>query len=199
MIKPRLFAPLVATAAIAGVILLLNSPARQAQASQTQTRKAETGQAQTGQAKSAQIKYFCDDSSNPPTTVASTLRGKIALIRWATTLGGGEYDPLKRCQVVSARFQTLYDNKQLRFLTTGRMNGQNVICAAADRNGGCLPNGLLFTLKPGSNPRTTLQQMFNLGKLATGGPILESTQQRLYVDLNELLETAPPAPKTQTP
>lgn len=178
MIKQQLITPLVAASAIASLSILISS--------------------QSGQAQS--IKYFCDNSSSPPTTVASTPRGKIPLIRWSTTLGGGEYDPLSRCRVVSARFQTLYDSKSLRFLTTGRMNGQNVICVAADRNGGCLPNGLLFTLKPGSNPRTTLQQMFNISRLATSGPILESTQQRLYIDLNELLEAVPPPPAaTKTP
>jgi hypothetical protein len=135
-------------------------------------------------------KYFCDTSGRVPATVARTPRGNVTVIRWATTLGGGAFDPTNRCQQVSARFQNLNETNQLRFITTGRMNGQNIICVAAQKNGGCLPNGLLFTLKPGSNPRTTLQQMVNISRSATNGPILESSQARLYVDMNDVLQNA---------
>lgn len=144
-------------------------------------------------------KYFCDTSGRTPTTVARTNRGVVTIVRWNATLGGGAYDPATRCQQVSARFQNLHENRMLRFITTGRQNGQNIICVAAERNGACLPNGLLFTVRPGNNPRTVLQQMVNISRLASSGPIYESSQPRLYVDMEEILagngdET--PAPTT---
>jgi hypothetical protein len=139
-------------------------------------------------------KYFCDTSGSAPATVATTKRGTITVVRWATTLGGGNYDPVTRCQQVSARFQALNEAGTLRFITTGRQNGQNIICVAGERNGPCLQNGLLFTLKPGANPRNTLQQMVNISRMASSGPILESSQQRLYVDMDELLAGTATAP-----
>jgi hypothetical protein len=147
-------------------------------------------------------RYFCDTSGRTPATVARTARGtSVVVVRWSTTLGGGAFDPVSRCQTVSARFQNLADAKMLRFITTGRQNGQNIICVAGERNGGCLPNGLLFTLKPGSSPRATLQQMVNISSRATGGPIYESANARLYVNMDDLLAgaesvetTAPTAP-----
>jgi Circadian oscillating protein COP23 len=152
---------------------------------------------QPGLAQST-TKYFCDTSGRVPATVAQTARGKVKVVSWNTTLGGGQFDPVTRCQQVSARFQTLSESKMLRFITTGRQNGQNIICVAAERNGGCLPNGngLLFTLRPGANPRATLQQMVNISRMATSGPIMESSQQRLYVNMDELLQNAATEPNT---
>jgi hypothetical protein len=144
----------------------------------------------------ATTKYFCDTSGTVPATVAQTARGKVRVVSWNKTLGGGQFNPITRCQQVSERFQNLSEKKMLRFITTGRMNGQNIICVAGERNGACLPNGLLFTLSPGANPRASLQQMVNISSRANSGPIMESSQQRLYVDMDELLQKATTEPNT---
>uniref|UniRef100_B8HP26 Circadian oscillating protein COP23 n=1 Tax=Cyanothece sp. (strain PCC 7425 / ATCC 29141) TaxID=395961 RepID=B8HP26_CYAP4 len=132
------------------------------------------------------VKFFCDEANAIPTTTARTAQGNVAIIRWASTLGDN-YDPLTRCRQVSARFQSFYDQRLLRFLTTGRMNGQNVVCVALKRGEDCIrPNGLLFTLKPGSNPRNTLLQLVNVSN-KVGGPLYESSAERVYLDMDQVL------------
>jgi hypothetical protein len=144
--------------------------------------------AQSAQAQA--IKFTCDTSGDVPATVVRIQRGNIALIQWKRTIGGGDFDPITRCNQVSNRFQSFHERKQLRFLTTGRRNGENIICVADERNGPCLADGQLFTLKPGANPRKTLEQLANLSSRARGGPISESTGERLYVDMDKLLEAS---------
>jgi hypothetical protein len=139
--------------------------------------------AQPGVAQTA--KYICDTSGQDPRTMANTPQGQVTILRWTRTVG--DLDPQKRCQIVSERFQTLHQQGALRFLTSGRQNGQNIICVAAQRGGACLPNGLLFTLKPGASPRETIRQMVNLSRSATRTRHIDETNARIYVSFDELL------------
>jgi hypothetical protein len=54
-----------------------------------------------------------------PTTYANNGRGKIAVVRWETKYFKN-YSPQERCEEVSPRFQTAYDNGSLLFLTMVR-------------------------------------------------------------------------------
>ncbi len=109
----------------------------------------------------AKARYFsCDTINGVPTTVANMSNGrKVPMIRWVSnTFDNDGWSPSRRCQTVSARF-TEYNNKnQLRYLTTGKMNGVNVICVALNKGDRC--SGLVYTLKPGQNPTYTLNKLF---------------------------------------
>jgi Circadian oscillating protein COP23 len=131
-------------------------------------------------------RFFCDTSGGTPTTVAQTKQQKVVLVRWATTVGGGQYPPLVRCQQVSAKFQSLNEQGRLRFITTRRINGSHVICAAPQKNKPCFEDGQLLTLKPGSDPRKALTEMFRLRVGATGSGLLE-TSPILHVNLDDCL------------
>ena len=87
------------------------------------------------------------------------------------------WSPEARCQEVSKRFESYHRDGTLNFLTTGRMNRQSVVCVAQSQGGPC--SGLLFTLKPGSNPGQTLQKLLDVRHRATG-PLNESASARLY-------------------
>ena len=69
-------------------------------------------------------------------------------------------------------------------LTSGRINGMPVICAAMARGAGCANDGLLYTLKPGQNAGETLRKLL-LVRVKSVGPLTE-TSQRLYVSMEEL-------------
>jgi hypothetical protein len=140
-------------------------------------------------------KFFCGDSGGVPTTMASTSRGPIPVIRWVSNLGDGEYSPRARCQSVSERFQRYYDSGQLNYLTTGTENGTDIICVTAAPGGNCA--GTLFTLKPGSNPNQTLKQLF--GVQNSVGPLNEGISHN-YIAMEDILQKRPvddESPKVQ--
>jgi hypothetical protein len=132
-------------------------------------------------------KFYCGQSKGVPTTMAKTSRGAVPVIHWLSTLGEN-YTPAKRCQIVSEKFQTFYNDGTLNYLTTGVMNQLPVICAAQQENGPC--SGVLFTLKPNSDPGQTLQRLLSIRDRAPGLVLNESAPQ-LYVNMADFLNTAP--------
>jgi Circadian oscillating protein COP23 len=137
------------------------------------------------QAKSQDISFVCSSSRGVPTTIAQTPVGETPVIRWVND-SFDEYDPQTRCELVSAKFQQYYREGTLKHLTTGRKNGENIVCVAAYENGPCAQQ--LFTLKSDSNPSKTLAQLINI-RDRSGRPINQSNE-RLYVNIEELLNQA---------
>ncbi len=138
------------------------------------------------QAKSVQTTNFvCRMWQQIPMTVAITpAQETIPVILWDSKhFSNSGYDPRTRCQLVSNRFQFFYESGQLNYITTGRMNRMPVVCVTDTYGGAC--NGLLFTLKPGSNPSQTLQELMRI-RLRQKGPLNE-TSGRIYIDFQEYL------------
>lgn len=151
------------------------------------TVTADSSQAETGPNK-----FSCGQSQGVPATVAQTQRGVVPVIRWASNhFDKSGFTPEVRCQMVSERFQTYYTDDRLNFLTTGVMNKMPVICVAQYKGSDC--SGLLFTLKPGRDPAQTLRNLLSVRDRASG-PINESTSSRIYIDINQYLQTAPVEP-----
>lgn len=141
-------------------------------------------------------RYFCAIKNGAPTTFARTPRGNVPMIRWVSHLGGR--DPLQRCQEVTDRFQTFSDNGSLRFLRSGILNGQPVLCAARFRGGTCDQSTVLITLQPGQDPQLVRQQLIDIASRASSGPIRLRSNEVIfyeegepYVNIDKLLETAP--------
>lgn len=131
--------------------------------------------------------FECSTINGVPTTIARTSQKQVAVIRWVSDFGSERgFTPQKRCQLVSARFQEYYTQGKLNFLTTGRKNGQNIICIAETQGGNC--TGQLFTLKPEANPGETLKNLLNI-RTGAGGPLNE-TNDRVYIDMNQYLRDA---------
>ena len=129
------------------------------------------------------IRYVCGkDKDGTPTTVAKLPNADVVVIKWMKSMG--DFNPQKRCEIVSGRFQTHAQNRTLKFITSGTMNGQQVICVAGQRNGGCLSDGLLFTLRPGENPRRFLVGLLNLSKYAGAPPLINNCYAKPNFDLN---------------
>ena len=132
--------------------------------------------------------FVCGSSSGVPSTNAVKADGKqVPVIKWTSNVfDSAGWSPQRRCQEVSARFDQYLKEGRLNYLTTGRLNGVPVICTAQSRGGAC--DGLLYTLKPGQNATATLQNLLEI-RVKARGPLNE-TSSRLYVSLDELLNTA---------
>ena len=132
--------------------------------------------------------FYCGQASGAPATLAKTASGKsVAVIRWtSSTFNSAGWSQSKRCQAVSERFELYRKQGRLQYLTTGRMNGQAIICTAASNGGAC--EGLLYTLKPGQNPSKTLADLLDVRTKAKG-PLNETTG-RLYIKMSDLLDSA---------
>ncbi len=145
--------------------------------------------------------YSCIELNGKPTTVAYTRRGRIDLIAWQNDFfQGSGWDPKSRCNEVSKRFQQFSDAGELRYITTGKVNGYNVICLAHPRRpqkNVCKNNGLLITLEPKDNPEQVKNQLFDVAARISGGPITRGCPsnpnyyQGPILNLNKFLQCAP--------
>ncbi|AKG24287.1 hypothetical protein IJ00_25860 [Calothrix sp. 336/3] len=127
-----------------------------------------------------------------PMTVAYSPDGrKVAMIRWlSNNYFSTDWNALRRCTEVSRRFQKSYDNGTLRFITAGNLNNQPVICATTKRNQPCTENNLLFTLRPGTNPKTALNQLMDRRGLVAGNPYTVRGSNRMSVNFDAYLKGA---------
>ena len=136
--------------------------------------------------------FFCGSSKDGvPTTFVQTTRGKISMIRWVSSyFTPSGYEPQRRCDQVSSRFQAYQNQGILNFITTGLEQRQEVICVSNDNGGPC--SGLLFTLKPGESASRVIQGLFDIGRYGLN-PIQQSSDssERVYIDIKTFLETAP--------
>jgi len=132
--------------------------------------------------------FTCGTAAGVPATNAVTSSGKqVPVIRWtSSTFNDAGWSQQRRCEEVSARFDTYLMQGRLTYITTGRMNGLPVICTAPSKGSGC--DGLLFTLKPGQDATATLKNLLEI-RVKARGPLNETTS-RLYVSLDELLSNA---------
>jgi Circadian oscillating protein COP23 len=152
-----------------------------------------------GQAEPSSPKFYCGQSQNIPTTLAKTRRGSVPIIRWQSTAFGENYPPAVRCQKVSERFQAYYEDDSLNFLSAAYLNKQPVICAVPYKGAPCK---VLFTLKPGSDPKRTLRQLLSIRDRTTTIVLNESFVPGAdsgFVDMNDFLNTAPVEPESSAP
>lgn len=128
--------------------------------------------------------FFCGQDSGTPTTMVRTPTGDRSFIRWTSShFSGSGWSAEQRCKVVSERLQTAHSRGNLKFITTGRMNDQPVICSANSDGGRCLD--LLYTLKPGQDPVQALRALLS-ARQGSSGPVSE-TSSRVYMSLADLL------------
>ncbi|WP_293333591.1 MULTISPECIES: COP23 domain-containing protein [unclassified Microcoleus] len=134
--------------------------------------------------------FFCATLNRQPVTLVRTPRGNVPLVRWTSN----NYFPppwtaQKRCQEVGRRFQRNYDNGTLKYINTGTLNGEPVVCAAVNKDDACTNRTLLFTLKRGSDADATLQRLMDRRGLASGYILSETGPGS--VDVDRYLEETP--------
>jgi hypothetical protein len=173
--KYQLFAPL-----LTGFALALGATAAMNQSSMEQNNK-----------------YFCAFLNSTPTTFVRTPRGNISMIRWVS-YSTPDWQPVRRCQEVSARFQRFYDNDTLKSIGTGTVSNLPVLCAVRYSGDSCNNDNLLLTPPPGTDRQEALNKLLDLRALAagrtidmSGGKLATYVNGESYVNLEELLQIAP--------
>lgn len=136
--------------------------------------------------------YTCVNYKGKPTTVVDTPRGKIQLIVWESDyFRHSGWNPQKRCQEVTKRFQEFSDKGTLKYVTTGKMNKYPVICVGKQVPGGgfqCQSDGLLITLQANDNPDQVLRDLFTSAAKVGGTPI---TRGKTVVSITQFIDNAP--------
>ena len=134
----------------------------------------------------SKVKYICETSGCFPITYVVTPTEKIEFIAWKSqAFKNSGYPAQKRCEKVSQRFQYHSDVGNLRYITTGKINNQKVICVARSKNSSCISGGLLLTLESKDNPKKVLTELFNVStrkqkmSITRGKPI--------YIDVDAYL------------
>jgi hypothetical protein len=145
-------------------------------------------------------KFFCGTSNGQPATLVRGNTRNFPLIRWTDNSFPPPWNAQQRCEEISQRLQRFHDNKVLDYIGAKMWRGQPVLCIT-DNRGNCRDDGLLVTLKPGTNlPQTFSRLRFNL-QGGAGSPLELSgddaiiyTNGEAYLDINKLLPQEDEAP-----
>ena len=131
--------------------------------------------------------FVCGVSNGSPATIAVKADGsRVPLIRWTSTIfDSAGWSRERRCSEVSGRFDTLFRQGRLSYITTGRINRLPVICTSASKGSGCSSDTLLYTLKPGQDATAALRALLEI-RVKARGPLNE-TSERLYIHVDELI------------
>lgn len=129
----------------------------------------------------------------PTTFVQSGPNEYRGVIRWSSDyFSGSGYTPMRRCEEVTARFNTLDARPgKIDIITTGYLNGELVIYAPSSGRERANSANLLFTLKRGDDPKQKLAQFLNIRAGASSSPMFESSSDSATVDFNKFLESVP--------
>lgn len=143
-------------------------------------------------AKAGSLNFFCGTAQGAPTTIVKHPRhGNLSIIRWTSNFGSNVgYTPQRRCNEVTNRFQKYHNQGQLKYLTTGKINGQQVICVTNTQGGNC--QGLLYTVKPNDKASQRLKRLIERREKAQGPSMEENFgnngSSRYYANFETLVE-----------
>jgi Circadian oscillating protein COP23 len=120
--------------------------------------------------------FTCTAVDGRLATAVKTKKGNVPLVYWdSSAFTGAGFNPEVRCKKVTQRFTNLYDNGQLKYLAAGTVSRQPVICGLKVSRSSCNSNNMLFTLKPGSDPRNVLRQLNAVRNRAAGSSAVEES------------------------
>jgi hypothetical protein len=119
--------------------------------------------------------FTCADVSGRLATAVKTKKGDVPLIYWDSGAFGASFSPQVRCQKVTQRFTNLYGSGQLKYLAVGKVSSQSVICGLKVSKANCNSENMLFTLKPGSDPRNVLRQLNAVRNRAANSAAVEES------------------------
>ncbi len=136
---------------------------------------------------------------NIPATVAWVpQRGKnVPIIYWKSDyFSKVGWDGQARCDDVSPKFQTFYDNGRLNYLINGKNGAYPVVCAAVEEQGeSCNGDNQLFQLKRQQDGALALSQLMDLLENKTSQPLYQSSgvgsSKQIAVSMEDFLMNAP--------
>lgn len=149
---------------------------------------------------SDRVTFYCGTVSESetgdtiPTTLAYVPQRKtnIPIVAW-TDDSIAAWNPERRCDAVSARFQTFHQDGRLNYLSDGQVAGEQVICALLEKQEECSGDNQLFQVRQGTDSEEVIVGIKEIlkGKRSETEVIYQSSGDRNYVSISGLLENAP--------
>ncbi|MCM1981543.1 COP23 domain-containing protein [Lyngbya confervoides] len=215
--KPAVMA--VATA-IAGLSVPLTGLSREAQLlANPATAPGETMGASEGKTAVVQetlldpkqLHFYCkevQDPTSPGNKIVSTVvwvperQGNVRLVGWKSEyFSSAGFDPAKRCEAVSPKFQQAYEQGRL-LLTAGHLGGYPVVCGVKDKSESCNRENQLFTLKPHDRPMEVLLRLADILEGKSSDMLLQNSGGDRFIEIKKWLKKGPivdrDAPRTVT-
>ncbi|MGK7892693.1 MAG: COP23 domain-containing protein, partial [Xenococcus sp. (in: cyanobacteria)] len=161
---------------------------------------SELSNAQVDNYPTDRVSFYCGETLDQasgqkiPTTLAwvPQREANIPIIGWKNEYFGA-WNSQKRCEAVSPKFQTFYEDGRLNYLTNGESAGYPIICAVLDKEEQCSGENQLFQVRPGTNPEEVITGLNGIlgGKTSDSEPIYQSSGNRVYISVSGFLENAP--------
>ena len=194
---PRLMNIKSLTAVTASVALSIISVALYISSSQAEISVVETDGKELPEDR---ITFYCgtisesDTGNQIPTTLAYVPQRKtnIPIVAW-TNNSIAAWNPQRRCDAVSFKFQTFYQDGRLNYLSDGQVAGEQVICALLEKQEQCSGENQLFQVREGTDSEEVIVGIKEIlkGKRSETEVIYQSSGNRNYVSISGLLENAP--------
>ena len=145
-----------------------------------------------------QVSFYCGEiperetGSPIPATVAYVPQRKanVPIIAW-TSEHLAAWNPQRRCETVSPKFQTFYEDGRLNYLSNGESAGYPIICALLDKQEQCSEENQLFQVRPGSKPEDVVLGLKGILDGKSQKPIYQSSGKQIYISVSDFLENAP--------
>lgn len=136
-----------------------------------------------------------DPASNekiPATTVwIPKAQKNVRLIGWKSDYFDKTLTVEQRCQKVTQKFQTKYDNGDLQYISLGQSGGYPILCGVKNIGDPCNGNSQLFTLKPYSSPQQIQQRLGEILSGKSSDMLMQSSGNQAYVPFSDLLNALP--------
>ena len=152
---------------------------------------------------SDRINFYCGEHQLSGETIPATMayvpqrKASVSIIAWKSNHIPA-WDAQTRCETVSPKFQTFYEDSRLNYLTTGVNNGYDIICATVEVGQPCTGEEQLFQVKANDDPKAVLIGLTGIIEGESSKIILQSSGQRSYVSMEKLLDTAPIVEQTNS-
>jgi hypothetical protein len=173
--KSLLSLGLASALSMSSTIFLAQNPSLSQSANEIQFNCAKVSEIDSGDKIPATVVWIPEERKNVP------------LIYWKSQ-AFQNWSPEARCDKISPKFQQAYEEGRLNYLTIGKVNGSDVICAITREGQSCNSKNLLFTIKSNQNADLVLQQLSGAFE-GNSGPIYQSGgKDYIQINLEKLAE-----------
>lgn len=131
-------------------------------------------------------KYSCREIDGIYGIYSRTERGDMRLLNFKRDVSQN-WSVIQRCEEVARRFQSFSDNSILKFIGSGYVNDEPVLCAVIEKGQLCNSTNVLVTLPPQTDPIEAARRLMDTRGLARGSVIdVNGKEGKLesYVDGN---------------
>lgn len=168
-IKSLLSLSLISVLAISSTVFLTQKPIFSQSADRIQFICANTSEIDSGKKIPATVVWIPEERKNVP------------MIYWKSQTMK-DWSPEARCNTVSPKFDQAFREGRLNYITTGKVNNADVLCAIAKEGQTCNSKNQLFTINTYQTPELVLEQMSGLFE-GKSGPLYQSGG-KTYIQIN---------------